>query len=87
MLRRANRLMESGRYAQAYPLLKRLADGAARHGMPVRAANLTLRAARARLAREAPEDYPLRQTGEGTVIGMPPKFVVRKPQKKRRRRR
>jgi len=49
MLRRANRLMEAGQYAQAYPLLKRLAEGAARHGMPVRAANLTLRAARARL--------------------------------------
>jgi len=49
MLRRANRLMESGQYEQAYPLLKRLADGAARHGMPVRAANLYVRAAHARL--------------------------------------
>lgn len=49
MLRRANRLMEAGQYAQAYPLLKRLADGAVKHGMPVRAANLYLRAARARL--------------------------------------
>jgi hypothetical protein len=49
MLRRANRLMETGQYEQAYPLLKRLADGAARHGMPVRAGNLYLQAARARL--------------------------------------
>ena len=43
------------------------------------------RAAAARLAAEAPDDYPLRQSGEGTVIGMPPKSVQRKPQRKRRR--
>ncbi len=49
MLRRANRLMESGQYAQAYPLLRRLAEGAVRHGMPARAASLYLRAALARL--------------------------------------
>lgn len=49
MLRRANRLMDTEQYAQAYPLLKRLADGAAQRDMPVRAANLYLRAARARL--------------------------------------
>ena len=48
-LRQANRLMESGQYEQAYPLLRQLATGAERHDMPVRAANLTFRAARARL--------------------------------------
>jgi hypothetical protein len=41
--------MEMGQYEQAYPILKRLAEGAAKHGMPVRAATLYLRAARARL--------------------------------------
>jgi hypothetical protein len=56
MLRRANRLMENGQYAQAYPLLRRLAEGAARHGMPVRAANLYLRAARARLEMGGAQD-------------------------------
>lgn len=56
MLRRANRLMETGQYAQAYPLLKQLADGTARHGMPVRAANLYLRAAHARLEMGSAED-------------------------------
>ena len=49
MLRRANHLMETGQYEQAYPLLKQLAEGAERLGMPVRAANLYLQAARARL--------------------------------------
>jgi hypothetical protein len=48
-LRRANRLMEAGQYEQAFPIWKRLADGTARHGMPVRAANLYLQASRARL--------------------------------------
>jgi tetratricopeptide (TPR) repeat protein len=49
MLQRANRLMQTGQYEQAYPLLKRLAEGAEQLGMPVRAANLYLQAARARL--------------------------------------
>ena len=56
MLRRANRLMESGQYAQAYPLFKRLAEGAVRHGMPVRAANLYLRSAHARLEMGGAQD-------------------------------
>jgi hypothetical protein len=56
MLRHANRLMETGQYEQAYPLLKRLADGADRHGMPGRAGNLYLRAARARLEMGGTQD-------------------------------
>ena len=48
-LRRAHRLMEAGQYEQAFPVLKRLADGAARHGMLVKAAHLYLQAAHARL--------------------------------------
>ena len=56
MLRRAHRLMQTGQYAQAYPLLKRLADGAAQRGMAVRAANLYLQAARARLEMGGVQD-------------------------------
>jgi len=56
MLRRAHRLMESGQYAQAYPLLRRLGDVAVRRDMPVRAAHLYLRAAHARVEMEGPED-------------------------------
>jgi hypothetical protein len=56
MLRRANHLLETGQYEQAYPLLKRLADGAMQHGMPVRAANLYLQAARARLEMGGAQD-------------------------------
>lgn len=56
MLRRAHRLMDSGQYAQAYPLLRRLADVAAQRDMPVRAAHLYLRAAHARLEMGGPED-------------------------------
>jgi hypothetical protein len=48
--------METGQYEQAYPLLKRLADGAMQHGMPVRAANLYLQAARARLEMGSAQD-------------------------------
>jgi len=48
-LRQAHRLMETGQYAQAYPILKRLADGAAERGMLVRAAQLYLQAGHARL--------------------------------------
>jgi tetratricopeptide (TPR) repeat protein len=62
MLRRANRLMDAGQYEQAYPLLRRLADGAVRHGMPVRAANLYVRAAHARLEMgSAPDALDLAQ--------------------------
>lgn len=70
MLRRANRLMERGQYEQAYPLLKRLADGAARNGMPVRAANLYVRAARARLEMgSAPDALDLAQRVIQLLIG------------------
>jgi hypothetical protein len=48
-LRRAHAHMAAGEYGQAFPILKRLADGAAERGMPVRAANLAMQAARARL--------------------------------------
>ncbi len=56
MLRRANQMMETGQFAQAYPLLLRLADVAAARGMPIRAAHLYLRAARARLEMGGAED-------------------------------
>ena len=56
MLRRANRLMETGQYEQAYPLIKQLAEGALRLGMPVRSANLYLQAARARLEMGSAQD-------------------------------
>ncbi|HUT17799.1 MAG TPA: hypothetical protein VM366_01465 [Anaerolineae bacterium] len=56
MLRRAHHLMESGQFAQAYPLLRRLADVAVQRDMPVRAAHLYLRAAHARLEMGGPED-------------------------------
>jgi tetratricopeptide (TPR) repeat protein len=48
-LRQAHRLLETGQYAQAYPILKRLADGAGQRGMRARAANLYAHAAHARL--------------------------------------
>jgi hypothetical protein len=48
--------METGQYEQAYPLLRRLADGAMRRGMPVRAANLYLQAARACLEMGRAQD-------------------------------
>jgi hypothetical protein len=58
-LRRAHRFMESGQVDQAFPIFKRLADGAAQRGMLLRAAPLYFQAARARLemggAREATE--------------------------------
>jgi imidazolonepropionase-like amidohydrolase len=56
MLRHANRMMDTGQFAQAYPLLRRLADVATERGMPVRAAYLYLRAARARLEMGGVED-------------------------------
>jgi hypothetical protein len=74
MLRRANRLMEERRYAQAYPLLRRVADGAAQRDTPVRAAHLYLRAAHARLEMGGPSDalalarraiYLLTDAGQG----------------------
>lgn len=49
MLRQAHRLMEGGQYGQAFPIFKRLADGAAERGMPVKAAHMYLQAAHARL--------------------------------------
>jgi hypothetical protein len=53
-LRRVHRQLESGQYAQAYPTLKRLADDAAQREMPVQAATLYARAARARIEMAAP---------------------------------
>jgi tetratricopeptide (TPR) repeat protein len=55
-LRQANRLMQSGQYSQAYPIYRRLADGAAEQGMPVRAAHLYLQAGRARLEMGSGQD-------------------------------
>ena len=48
--------MEEGAYEQAFPIFRRLADGAAERGMPVRAANLYLQAARARLEMGGGQD-------------------------------
>ena len=56
MLRLAHRLMERGQHAQAYPLFRKLADGAARRGMPIRAANLYVQAGRARLEMGSAKD-------------------------------
>ena len=53
-LRRTHRQLEAGQYAQAYPTLKRLADGAVQRRMPVRAAMLYAQAARARIGMAAP---------------------------------
>lgn len=53
-LRRAHRLLETGQYAQAYPALTRLADGAAEGGRPLQAATLYAQAARARIEMAAP---------------------------------
>jgi hypothetical protein len=55
-LRQAHRLMEAGRYAQAYPVFKRLGDGAARREMSVRAAHLYVQAAHARLEMGGAQD-------------------------------
>ena len=55
-LRQAHRLMDMGQYAQAYPTLKRLADGAVERGMPGRAASLYVQAARARLEMGSAQD-------------------------------
>ncbi len=49
---RANRLMDSGRFAQAATLFGRLAKEATRRGLLVRAANLSLQASRAHFAAE-----------------------------------
>ena len=64
-LRQAHRLMDAGQYAQAYPILKRLADGAVKRGRPGRAAALYVRAARARL-----------EMGSGQVAPRPPSTDV-----------
>jgi len=53
-LRRVHRQLASGQYAQAYPTLKRLADGAAQRRAPVQAATLYAEAARARVEMAAP---------------------------------
>jgi hypothetical protein len=45
-------MMEDGEFAQAAHLFDRLAAGARRRGMPIRAANLALRAAQAYLAQD-----------------------------------
>jgi hypothetical protein len=45
-------MMDDGKFAQAARLFDRLALGARRRGMPIRAANLTLRAAQAYLAQD-----------------------------------
>ena len=55
-LRRAHRLMEKGQYEQAFPVFKRLADGAAQRGMPLKAAPLYFQAARARLEMGGAQD-------------------------------
>ncbi|MBN1580547.1 MAG: hypothetical protein JXA89_07570 [Anaerolineae bacterium] len=55
-LRRAHRLMENGQVAQAFPIFKRLADGAAQRGMPLKAAPLYFQAARARLEMGSAQD-------------------------------
>lgn len=69
-LRRAQRLMETGQYAQAYPALKRLADGAARDETPVRAAHLYAQAARARMEMGgAPDATALAQRAVQLLAG------------------
>jgi hypothetical protein len=45
-------MMDDGEFAQATQLFDRLAAGARRRGMPIRAANLALRAAQAYLAQD-----------------------------------
>jgi hypothetical protein len=55
-LRQAHRLMEVGQYAQAYPVFKRLGDGAARGEMSLRAAHLYVQAAYARLEMGGAQD-------------------------------
>jgi hypothetical protein len=55
-LRLAHRLMESGQYAQAFPVFKRLADGAAQRGLLLRAAPLYFQAAHARLEMGGAQD-------------------------------
>jgi hypothetical protein len=53
-LRRTHRQLAAGQYAQAYPTLKRLAERAARGGMPVQAGTLYAQAALARVQMAAP---------------------------------
>jgi hypothetical protein len=53
-LRRVHRQLETGQFAQAYPTLKRLAEGADKREMPVQAATLYVQAARARVLMAAP---------------------------------
>jgi hypothetical protein len=69
--------MEGQQYAQAYPLFKRLAEGAARRGMPIRAANLYVQASRARLEMGSAKDaaelarraiHLLREAGQGERV-------------------
>ena len=48
-LHRAHRLMEAGQFEQAFPIFLRLAEGAIRLEMPLRAAPLYIQAAHARL--------------------------------------
>ncbi len=55
-LRQAHRLMEAGQFAQAFPMFKRLAEGAQERGMTARAAQLYWLAARARLEMGGAQD-------------------------------
>jgi hypothetical protein len=55
-LKQAHRLMEAGQYARAYPVFKRLGDGAARREMSARAAHLYVQAAHARLEMGGGQD-------------------------------
>ena len=53
-LRRVHRQLAAGQHAQAYPTLRRLAEGAAEREMPVQAATLYAQAAQARVRMAAP---------------------------------
>ncbi len=55
-LRRAHYFMETGQYEQAFPFFKRLAEGAAKRQMPLKAAQLYFQAARARLEMGGAQD-------------------------------
>ncbi len=52
---RANRLFDDGQFAEAAGIFEQLADGAEQGGMLVRAAQLSLQAARAHLAMDGAE--------------------------------
>jgi hypothetical protein len=54
-LARANRLFSQGQFAEAAAIFQRLADGAERRGILVRAAELYLQASRAHLSADAVE--------------------------------